>query len=93
MPPFLIHKYSPLRDKEQIERLLVHNNDLLKIFCQDEWINKDNILVALIKDTLIGFLSFNGFGRKPQATLFLQRILWLEIMRRMITLNGTEFAN
>ncbi|MBY3620673.1 GNAT family N-acetyltransferase [Acinetobacter sp. CUI P1] len=70
MPPFLIHKYSPLRDKVQIERLLVHNNDLLRIFCQDEGINKDNILVALIKDTLIGFLSFNGFGRKPQATLY-----------------------
>ncbi|WP_340009083.1 GNAT family N-acetyltransferase [Paenibacillus sp. FSL K6-0276] len=70
MPPFLIHKYSPLRDKAQIERLLLHNNDLLKIFCQDEETNKDNILVALIKDTLLGFLSFNGFGRKPQATLF-----------------------
>ncbi|HBS43385.1 MAG TPA: hypothetical protein DEA91_00985 [Paenibacillus sp.] len=70
MPPFLIHKYSPLRDKAQIERLLLHNNDLLKIFCQDEETNKNNILVALNKDTLLGFLSFNGFGRKPQATLF-----------------------
>lgn len=49
MPPFLIHKYSPLRDKEQIERLLVHNNDLLKIFCQDEGINKDNILLPLLR--------------------------------------------
>jgi ribosomal protein S18 acetylase RimI-like enzyme len=70
MNPFLIQKYSPQRDKAQIERMILHNKDLLKIFYNDDESNKDNILVALINDTTIGFLSFNGFGRKPQATLF-----------------------
>lgn len=160
MNSFLIQKYSPQRDKAQIEHMLLHNKDLLKSFYQNEESNRENIVIAIMNDTSIGFLSFNGFGRKPQAILFvnneydtmevgsklieeyenmlihnetvehtvfnvlsnnaqlisvlekiiiaytlpsiiwneqalpfLQRISWLEIMRKRITLNGTEFAN
>lgn len=69
----LIQRYNSQRDKTQIELLLHNNNDLLNIFYNDEETNKDNILVALIDTTIIGFLSFNGFGRKPQATLFVSQ--------------------
>lgn len=65
-----LHKYNPQRDKTQIEKLLIKNNDLLLHFYKDEENNKDHILVALINTRVAGFLSFNGFGRRPQATLF-----------------------
>ncbi|MNB99697.1 ribosomal-protein-alanine N-acetyltransferase [compost metagenome] len=73
MNSFLIQKYSPQRDKAQIEHMLLHNKDLLKSFYQNEESNRENIVVAIMNDTSIGFLSFNGFGRKPQAILFVNK--------------------
>lgn len=67
---FIIDKYNPKRDKAQIELMLLNNNYLIKRFNNDEECNKDNILVALVEATPIGYLSFSGFDRRPQATLF-----------------------
>lgn len=73
MNQIIIQKYDPQRDKAQIERMLLNYNHLLNIFYNDEKGNKDNILVALNNTTTIGFLSFNGFGRKPQAILYVNK--------------------
>jgi hypothetical protein len=70
---FLIQKYNPQRGKAQIELMLIKNNYLMKKLYKDEESNKDNILVALVNTTPIGFLSFNGFDRKPQATLYVNK--------------------
>lgn len=73
MNQIIIQKYDPQRDKAQIERMLLNYNHLLNIFYNDEKSNKDNILVALNNTSSIGFLSFNGFGRKPQAILYVNK--------------------
>lgn len=68
-----IQIYNPRRDKPLIEMLLLNYNDLLIHFHKDEESNKDNILVALVNTRIAGFLSFNGYGRRPQATLFVSK--------------------
>ncbi len=73
MNGILIEKYQPPRDRERIEHMLLNRKDLLTNFYKDEASNKDNILVASVNTVLAGFLSFNGFGRKPQATLYVSK--------------------
>ncbi|KJB86440.1 hypothetical protein AZ66_18785 [Paenibacillus sp. E194] len=68
-----IKTYTPQRDRAQIEHLLHHDSYLLERLDQDEKRNKDNILVALMNTKLVGFLSFNGFGRKPEAILYVSK--------------------
>lgn len=68
-----IEPYQPERDKAQIDLLLHNDNYLLERFYQDEERNKDNILVALRDSKLVGFLSFNGFCRKPEAILYVRK--------------------
>ena len=68
-----IQAYNPQRDKVQIEPLLHNDNYLLERFYQDEKRNKNCILVTLMNTKLVGFLSFNGFGRKPEAILYVSK--------------------
>lgn len=68
-----IQTYNPQRDKAQIVLLLHNDKYLLERFYQNEKRNKDNILVAPRDSKLVGFLSFNGYGRKPEAILYIHK--------------------
>lgn len=75
---------------EEYEKVLIHNE--LVEHTVFNVLSSDVELITVLERNDYR-IYFTSYIMERMGDPFLLRILWLEIMRRMITLNGTEFAN
>jgi ribosomal protein S18 acetylase RimI-like enzyme len=69
----LIEPYKPERDKAAIRAMLCGNEQFDEMFQESERIFSDGIFVARYNGVTVAFLSFDGFKRKAETTLFVNK--------------------
>lgn len=68
-----IQAYKPERDKAAIRAMLFGYEYFGEMFQESENNFCDSIFVAYYEDLLVGFLSFNGFRRATDTTIFVSK--------------------
>lgn len=66
----LVEPYLPERDKAAIKAMLYGNEQFDDMFQASERTFPDGIFVARSNGATVGFLSFDGFKRKAETTIF-----------------------
>ncbi len=73
MNNLIIESYQPERDKEAISAMLREDKQFDGMFQKSEQVFSDGIFVARYDGNTVAFLSFDGFKRKVETTIFVSR--------------------
>ncbi|MCE5173327.1 GNAT family N-acetyltransferase [Paenibacillus profundus] len=73
MENLIIEPYNPKRDKTAISAMLCGNEQFDEMFQESERVFSDGILVARYNGVTVAFLSFDGFQRATDTTIYVSK--------------------